>query len=147
MSGTVTAWQQAGRLHVWRYATPGRSRRGWHFHADPAGCASIVDLVVRMTAGAVRCHRTLQLGAVTPAVWGLPSLGPPKGDRFAKLRIEYSPDEAALRLEEADDRLVLRIGEKRAAALSAAFTELMVGLNDFGIATSDDKRAETWMFW
>lgn len=91
MTTGVSAWKQAGYLYVWRYAILNRSRRGWHFHADRAGCESIADLIDRMVAGGTPSHRTLALGAVTPEIWALPNFGPPKGDRFARLRIEYRP--------------------------------------------------------
>ena len=147
MIGSVAAWQQAGRLYVWRYAAPGRSRKGWHFTADPAGCNAVIDLIARMVAEAAPCHRTLRLGAVTPALWSVPNFGPPKRDRFEKLRIDYAPEEEALGLSEIEGRLTLRLGKKRSASLSAAFAEVSVGLGDFGIAVSDDKRADSWMFW
>ena len=107
----------------------------------------MIELITRMVAEAGPSHRTLQLGAVTPAIWGVPNFGPPRHDRFEKLRLEYSPEEDALALDEIDGRLTLRLGEKRSAALSAAFAEVSVGLGDFGIATSEDKHADSWMFW
>jgi hypothetical protein len=143
----VSAWQQAGHLHVWRYAALGRSRRGWHFHADRDGCASIVDLIDRMVADAVPSHRTAALGTLTPRVWDRPGFGPPKGDRFARLRIEYRHGQEALSLDPAGERLILGFGAKRAPLLRAAFIDLMLGQNDFGIASSDERRAEPWMFW
>jgi hypothetical protein len=143
----VSAWKQAGELHVWRYATLGRSRRGWHFHADRAGCESIAALIDRMVADGAASHRTLALGALTPAVWGLPNFGPPRGDRFARLRVEYRPGLDRLELEAAEDRLVLVIGAKRAALLRACFVDLMLGQYDFGIAPSEDRHADPWMFW
>jgi len=147
MTMAVFAWQQVGQLHVWRYAALGRSRRGWHFHADPAGCASIADLIDRMVAAAVPCHRTAQLGALTPQVWGLPNFGPPRSDRFGRLRIEYRPEQKALSLDPVEDRLTLGFGAGRAALLRAAFVDLMAGQNDFGIGPSDNPRADAWMFW
>ncbi len=147
MTAGVDAWRQAGNLHVWRYGVLNRSRRGWHFAADHDGCASMIDLIARMVAGAVPSHRTIRLGTVTSAIWGLPNFGPPRRDRFEKLRIEYCPEEVTLSLNEIEGRLTLRCGEKRAASLSAAFNDLAAGLNDFGIATSDDKHADAWWFW
>ncbi|AQR74543.1 hypothetical protein [Sphingomonas sp. LM7] len=143
----VSAWQQAGHLYVWRYAALGRSRRGWHFHADPAGCASMAELIDRMVADAMPSHRTAQLRPVTSKVWGLPNFGPPKGDRFERMRIEYRHEQEALSLDAAEDRLVLGFGAARAPSLRAAFTDLMIGQNDFGIVPSDDRRADAWMFW
>lgn len=147
VTGSVAAWQQAGRLYVWRYSAPSRSRKGWHFTADPAGCNSVIDLIARMVGEAAPCHRTLRLHAITPAIWGVPNFGPPKRDRLEKLRLQYDPAEVALSLSEIDERLTLRLGEKQSSSLSAAFADVSVGLGDFGIATSDEKRPEVWMFW
>lgn len=147
MTTGVADWKQAGNLYIWRYATPGRSRQGWHFSADPAGCASMVDLINRMVREASSRHRTLQLGAVTSAIWGLPSFGPPKPDKFDKLRIDYRPELEALNLGEIEGRLTLRLGAPGAIALKAAFTDLGIGLNDFAIATSGEKHADRWWFW
>lgn len=147
MTAGITAWQQAGKLYVWRYAAPGRSRKGWHFTADLAGCRSMIDLIARMVAASGASHRTLQLGSVTPAIWTVPNFGPPRRDQFGKLRLEYSPERDALSLDVIDGRLTLRLGERRSAALSTAFAEVSVGLGDFGLAPSDDKHADSWMFW
>lgn len=147
MTTGVSAWKQAGYLYVWRYAILNRSRRGWHFHADRAGCESIADLIDRMVAGGTPSHRTLALSTVTPEIWALPNFGPPKGDRFARLRIEYRPGQEALDIEAVEDGLVLGLGTKRAPLLRAALIDLMLGQYDFGIASSDDRHGDPWMFW
>ncbi|ATY32824.1 hypothetical protein [Sphingomonas psychrotolerans] len=147
MTMDVAAWQQAGHLYVWRYAILNRSRRGWHFHADRVGCESVADLIDRMVAGGEPSHRTLVLGSVTPETWALPNFGPPKGDRFARLRIEYWPGQETLGIEPVEDRLVLGLGAKRAPFLRAALIDLSIGQNDFGIAPSDDRHGDPWMFW
>ena len=147
MIESVSKWQQAGGVYVWRYSKPGKSRRGWHFTGDPAGCASIIDLIERMKAAATACHRTLSLGIVTPAIWGVPNFGPAKHEHFEKLRVDYVPESSELTLVENDGRLELGVGELRATDLIAAFTDVSIGDGDFGIGTSDKKRAESWMFW
>ena len=147
MDEGVSMWCQTGSIYVWRYTAPGRSRRSWHFTADPAGCASIIDLIERMRVADTMCHRTLSLGTVTADIWGVPNFGPPKREHFAKLRIDYAPQAATLKLVEHEGRLDLGLGAARAADLMAAFAEVAVGLGDFGIATSEDKRTESWMFW
>lgn len=114
MTDDVSAWRQSGTLYVWRYAAPGRSRRGWHFSADPSGCASVVDLIARMTTAAVACRRTLSLGHVSADIWGVPNFGPPQADRFEKLRIAYLPAASDLSLVDDDGRLDLTFGGTRA---------------------------------
>ncbi|EIZ81175.1 hypothetical protein WSK_0120 [Novosphingobium sp. Rr 2-17] len=147
MTDDVSAWRQSGTLYVWRYAAPGRSRRGWHFSADPSGCASVVDLIDRMTTAAVACHRTLSLGHVSADIWGVPNFGPPQADRFEKVRIAYLPAASDLSLVDNDGSLDLTIGGTRAGDLKAAFVDVGIGDGDFGIGTSERKNAETWMFW
>jgi hypothetical protein len=147
MTEGVNSWRQAGHIYIWRYAKPGKSRQGWHFTADPAGSDSLIDLVERMKVAGMPAHRTLSLGTVTPDIWNVPNFGPPKADRFAKLRISYVPEAPDLRLVASEGRLELNLGAARAVYLTAAFAEVAVGLGDFGIATSNDKHAETWMFW
>lgn len=143
----LSAWQQAGHFYVWRYAVLNRSRRGWHFHADRDGCASFADLIDRMVGQGVPSHRTLALGQMTPAIWGLPNFGTPRGDRFERLRVEYRPEQEVLDLDPAEARLVLGIGAKRAPLLRAALIDLMLGQNDFGIDPSGARRSDPWMFW
>ena len=148
MIESVNAWQQSGNIYLWRYTKPAsKSRRGWHFTADTTGCTSLVDLLERMRAAGAPCHRTLSLGAVTPEIWAVPNFGPPKPDRFEKLRISYAPEATELTLTEGDGRLDLSIGADRAADFAAALVDVEVGLGDFGIATSSNKHADTWMFW
>lgn len=147
MAENVNEWQQSGAIYVWRYSAPGRSRRGWHFTADPGGCASIVDLFERMTASDTACHRTMVLGRVSADIWGIPNFGPPKGEHFEKLRIDYVPDATDLTLVENGERLDLAFGSARAASLKAAFVYVGIGDGDFGIATSSRKHSESWMFW
>lgn len=147
MTTEVSAWKQAGSLYIWRYAVLSGSRRGWHFHADRDGCASIIDLIDRMTRQNVSSHRTLALDPVTPAIWGRPNFGSPKKERFERLRVEYCPERAALEIEPVENRLILMIGAQRAPLLREAFLDLMLGQNDFGIAPSDARRPEPWMFW
>lgn len=147
MAEDVSAWRQSGALYIWRYSALNRSRRGWHFTADPAGCASIVDLIERMVVSNIACHRTLPLGRVSADIWGIPNFGPPKTEHFEKLRIDYLPGAADLTLVENGDRLDLGFGLTRAASLKAAFVYVGIGEGDFGVATSSDKHAESWMFW
>jgi hypothetical protein len=147
MAEDVSAWRPSGAVYIWRYSALGRSRRGWHFTADPAGCASIVDLIERMTVSNTTCYRTMALGTISADIWGVPNFGPPKAEHFDKLRIDYSPGATDLTLTENGDRLDLGFGPTRAASLKAAFLDVGIGGGDFGIATSSDKRAESWMFW
>jgi len=79
-------------------------------------------------------------------VWGLPNFGPPKGDRFGRLRIEYRQG------QEAPASMRSKTGwssdwEPRAPLLRAALTDLMIGQNDFGIVSPADRRADAGMFW
>lgn len=147
MSEDVNAWQQSGTVYVWRYSRPGRSRRGWHFSADPAGCASVADLIDRMIAADLACHRTLLLGQISADIWHVPNFGPPKADRFERLRIDYLPTASDLSLADNDGRLDLTFGAARANILKAAFVDVSIGGGDFEIATSDKKDADRWMFW
>ncbi len=146
MRNWVSKWVQDGRLYVWRYADAGRGWRGWHFTADPTGCRSIRNLLDRMHAGEP-CHRTLKLEPVTEAILSVPNYGHRMKGRFEKLRIEYVPGFDELRMTPGGAALTMTVGDRRLRKLSAAFAEVEVGIGDFGIATSDEKRAETWMFW
>ena len=147
MAATVEAWRQEGTLTVWRYASPRKLQLQWHFHADGTGCESFVDLVARFQARGRAGHRTLNLSPITPDDRFLPDLGRLRNDRFEKLRVEFAPSRENLQMDVIGDRLTLAFGGKRAAALSAAFTELGAGIADFAIAESDDKQAASWWFW
>jgi hypothetical protein len=147
MAEDVGNWRQEGAIYVWRYSKPGRSRRGWHFSADPTGCASIVDLIDRMMTADVACYRALSLARVSADIWAVPNFGPPKADRFEKLRINYLPAASDLTLLENEGRLDLTMGMALANSLKAAFVDVGTGDGDFGFGTSDKKNAETWSFW
>ncbi|MHA6717821.1 hypothetical protein ACX40Y_00060 [Sphingomonas sp. RS6] len=147
MTLDTVAWRQAGRLYIWRYAPLHRRRRGWHFHADSAACQSLVGLIDCMIGQGEPRHRTMLLERVTPEIWGIPNFGSPNADRFARLRIEYRPDQETLEIEPAEDRLVLTLGAKRAPVLRGAFIDRMLGQWDFGIAPTDERRGDPWMFW
>lgn len=144
--GSVAAWQQEGSLFVWRYAEPRRAWRGWQLAADPAGARSIRNLLDRMQGGAA-CHRTLRLDPVTEAILSVPNARYRPAGRFTRLRIEYRPDFDALDLSPDGELLTMAIGGGRVRKLSAAFADVEIGGGDFGIAPSDDKRADPWMFW
>lgn len=107
----------------------------------------MIDLIERMQAAAISCHRTLSLSALTPDIWAVPNFGSPKSERFTKLRINYVREAADLSITAREERLDLTVGAARAPRLAAAFAEVAAGLGDFGIATSDDKHADSWMFW
>jgi hypothetical protein len=146
MRNWVAEWVQEGRLYIWRYSEPGNDWRGWHFTADPAGCRSVRNLLDRMQGGDAS-HRTLKLEPVTDAILSVPNYGHKAEGHFEKLRIEYVPGFDALRMASDGPSLIMTIGGQRVRKLSAAFAEVEVGTGDFGIATSDDRRAESWMFW
>ncbi len=146
MRDWVSEWRQEGEIFVWRYPKDNRHAGEWHFSGDPAGCRSFRNLIDRM-AGGEACHRTLRIPDVAPAISGVPGFGKPKGDRFTVLRVIFKPDATDLSMEVEGERLTLTLGNRRIAALRAAFTEVEVGMGDFGIATSDDRKAKGWWFW
>lgn len=146
MRDWVAEWRQDGQIFVWRYPKHNKHAGEWHFTGDPVGCRSIRNLIDRM-AGGETCHRTWKLERVTPTIAEVPNYGEPKADRFTSIRIAFEPDAGELTMEEDDDRLILTFGDKRLRALRAAFAEVEVGIGDFGIATSDDRKAKGWWFW
>jgi hypothetical protein len=147
MKDWVSEWVQEGRLYVWRYADPNRGWRGWHFTADPAGCRSMRNLLDRMNGGEQR-HRTLSVERVTEAILSVPNYGHKTAGSFSRLRVAYMPEQDDLQLSEEDGGLlIMTVGHSRLRRLSAAFADVEVGGGDFGIGTSDDRKAETWMFW
>jgi hypothetical protein len=146
MRDWVSEWVQEGRLYIWRYAKPRRGWSGWHFTADPVGCRSIRNLLDRMNGGDP-CHRTLKLQPVTDAILRVPNYGQKVAGRFEKLRIEYVPECEELRLTPEDKALIMTVGAGRLRTLTAAFADVEVGRGDFGIGTSDSRKADSWMFW
>lgn len=146
MHDRVAEWRQDGQIFVWRYPKRNKHAGEWHFTGDPAGCRSICDLIDRM-AGGEACHRTLKLVQVTDAISSAPNFGELKADRFASMRIAFEPDAGDLAMEEDGDRLILTVGNSRLCDLRAAFAEVEVGIGDFGIATSDDRKEKGWWFW
>jgi hypothetical protein len=146
MRNWVNEWVQEGRLWIWRYANPRSGYRGWHFTADPAGCRSVRNLMDRMHGGEPT-HRTLQLERVTDAILSVPNYAHKLSGRFENLRINYQPAFDELNLSPEGEKLVMNVGPRRLRKLTAAFSEVEVGLGDFGIDTSDDRKADPWMFW
>jgi hypothetical protein len=146
MRNWVNEWVQEGDLYVWRYANPGRHWRGWQFSADPVGCRSIRNLLDRMHGGEP-CHRTLMLAPVTDAILNVPNSGYKQAGRFEKLRVEYLPAFEDLRVVPNGEALIMTVGKPRSRYLTAAFAEVEMGVGDFGIATSDNRKADGWMFW
>lgn len=146
MANEVNQWVQEGHLWVWRYRNPSSNCRGWHFSADPPGCRSVMRLLDGMGGGPA-CHRTLSLASVTEDVLSVPNYSRQPLGRFDRLRIEFQPDVLDLSLNPNDDRLVLVVGNARLRKLVAAFADLEIGGGDFGIATSDSRRSDPWMFW
>lgn len=146
MGDAVNSWRQEGHLFVWRYPNARRGWCGWHFTGDPVGCRSIRNLLDRMHGGEVR-HRTLKLSPVTEAILSVPNYQFKTHGRFEKVRIEYRPDFPDLFLAPDDDLLVMTVSAERLKRLTAAFAEVEVGLGDFGIQTSHDRKAASWMFW
>lgn len=146
MRNWVNQWFQDGRLYVWRYAEPGKGWDGWHFTADPTGCRSVRNLLDRMQGGQ-SCYRTLRLERVSEDVLSVPNCGHKIDGHFEKLCINYDPAFAALDMRPNGAMLVITIGDRRLRRLAAAFARVEVGEGDFGINTSDEKRAPGWMFW
>jgi hypothetical protein len=146
MRDWVAEWRQEGQIFVWRYPKRNKHVGEWHFTGDPAGCRSIRNLIDRMAGGSA-CHRTWKLESVTPAIAEVPNCGEPKADRFTSMRIFFQPDANDLTIEEDGDQLILTLGNKRLRALRTAFAEVEVGIGDFGIATSGDRKEKGWWFW
>jgi hypothetical protein len=142
----VNEWVQEGNLWVWRYKDPSRNCRGWHFAADPAGCRSVRNLLDRMS-GDMACHRTLRLCAVTDEVLAVPNYGKKALGSYDRLRIDFEPGATELSLSPEADRLTLVVGNSVLPELAAAFASVEAGGGDFGIATSNNRRADPWMFW
>lgn len=146
MRDWVSEWVQEGDIFVWRYHGNSRRAGEWHFTGDPAGCRSIRNLIDRM-AGGEACHRTLKLRLVARAISDGPGFGEAKDDRFTAMRIVFRPEASDLTMSVDGERLILTLGNKRIRALRAAFADVEVGQGDFGIATSDDRKAKGWWFW
>lgn len=146
MRDWVKEWVQEGRLYVWCYADPRPGWRGWHFAADPAGCRSVRNLLDRMQGGGPS-HRTLRLARVTEDILSVPNYGRKVAGSHCRLRIAYRPGCEALGLTAEGDVLVMTVGGPRLRKLSAAFAQVEAGGGDFGMCTSDDRKADIWMFW
>lgn len=97
--------------------------------------------------GGEPCHRTLRLAALTDAVLCVPGVRYAVAEHCAKLRVDYRPGRTELQLEPAGDLLALTVGDRRLRRLTAALAQVEVGEGDFGIAASDLRRADPWMFW
>lgn len=146
MHASINGWSQKGRLWIWQYANANRSWRGWHFAADPQGCRSIRDLLDRMSI-VEACHRTLDLEFVSDSlIYGI-GYGRKCARQFDKLRLQFSPSATDLSLHSEEDRLVMNVNKQRLPQLASAFAQVEMGGGDFGIATSERKRSERWMFW
>jgi hypothetical protein len=105
------------------------------------------DLLHRFQGGGPR-HRTLRLEPVTDAVLGIPNYPRKPAGSFAKLRIEFRPDDDEdFGLSMDGDRLVMTVGQNGIDELAHAFGEVARGGGDFGIASSGGRNAERWMFW
>jgi hypothetical protein len=146
MQDLVSKWVQEGQIYVWRYRSPPRGLRGWHFTGDPTGCRSIRSLLDHM-AGGTACHRTLALGHASDAIVAVPVSGRAVQGHFTRLRIEYRPNEHRLGLTAEDDRLTMTVGGSLLVGLASAFTSVEIGQGDFGLATSKERDAEIWWFW
>lgn len=146
MRDWVAEWKQEGRIFVWRYPKQNKHAGEWHFTGDPVGCRSLRNLIDRMAGGGA-CHRTLKIASATAAISAVPNFGAPKTGRFTTMRIAFEPDAGDLSMDEDGDKLILTFGNKRLRALRAAFAEVEVGIGDFDIATSDDRKEKGWWFW
>lgn len=146
MQDLVNEWLQDGRLWIWQYADANRSWNGWHFAADPKGSGSIRDLLDRMNAGEA-CHRTLHLEFVSDSLTDAIGYDRKYVRQFDKLRLQFSPRATDLSLYPGENRLVMTVGKQLLPQLASAFAEVQKGGGDFGIATSERKRSERWMFW
>ena len=146
MRDWVSEWKQNGRVFVWRYAEPNRSWRGWHFTADQEGCRSIRNLLDRMRGGEP-CYRTLNLAPISDAILSVPNYGRRTDGKFTKLRIAFEPDAIDLLLSPVGEALEMTVGNARLRFLSAAFADVENGIGDFGIAPSDNRKSDPWMFW
>lgn len=146
MRDWVNDWVQEGRLWIWQYANARRGWQGWHLAADPEGCRSIRNFLDRMNAGQ-ECHRSLKLEPVSETL--LQGIGYDRkcSGEFGKLKLHFLPEVEGLALRPDGGKLELTVGNRRLRKLASAFADVEVGGGDFGIAASDDKRSETWMFW
>ncbi len=98
-------------------------------------------------SGGEECFRTLTLAPVTDVVLNVPNAGRKIEPCFEKLRISYSPAFDGFGLSPEDGMLHMTVGGRRMHKLSAAFACVEKGGGDFGIRTSDDRKADYWMFW
>ncbi len=146
MRDWVSEWKQEGGIFVWRYAEPNRSWRGWHFTADRAGCRSIRNLLDRMHGGEP-CYRTLNLAPVTGDILSVPNYGHKIAGKFEKLRIAFDPGADDLQLSPVGETLEMTVGNARLRFLTAAFADVEIGIGDFGIMPSTNRKADPWMFW
>ncbi|WP_222992577.1 hypothetical protein [Sphingomonas colocasiae] len=146
MRDWVKEWHPDGRLCIWRYADPGRNWRGWHLAADPVGCRSLRRLLDCMQGGEA-CSRKFGLAPVTGAILSVPNAGRKIEVHFKRLRISYLPDFEDLHLAAEDERLLMTVGDRRIHKLSSAFALVEKGGGDFDVRTSEDRKADPWMFW
>lgn len=54
-------WRQEGRICLWRYRKAGKMYEGWHFTADPKGCASLIELCSILSRATAPAHRTISV--------------------------------------------------------------------------------------
>ncbi|WP_052216019.1 hypothetical protein [Sphingomonas sp. ERG5] len=147
MTLKVNDWKQVGHVYLWRYSARRSKHAGWHMTADGDGCASIADLLDRMSAEAVGHHRTIALNAPSPEIFSVPNFGEPIREKPGTLRIAYEPGYPDFEPSIADGRMILRVGEEELPDLRSAFVEVSTGGGDFALWPKDKKAATPIWFW
>lgn len=147
MSTAVNSWKQAGRLFLWRYPPLRKKHAGWHLTAEDEACDSLIALIEAMRAERQDSRRTIAVTAPPEAVWSVPNIGAPIREAPGPLTLTWDPAFDDLTLLDAQDRLSLRVGDRRADDLLAGLKDIRRGEGDYALAPTDARSAPPIWFW
>lgn len=143
----TNAWQQSGRVSLWRYANSTRNYAGWHLNADAAGCRSLAALLEALATDGTG-SRTVALTAPTPAELRAPNHrgGQASWLAPARWRLSLSPSVDAWDFSAALEPAMLSLGSDRLEPFRRALAGIPKGRGDHAIGREGNDSLKLW-FW
>jgi hypothetical protein len=147
MSEALGSWKFEGRVSLWRYRHAPKMYDGWHFTADPAGCASLIRLVELLLAACGPAHRTLPV--TNPQTVGADRIFGAHALTIevpAKLRLGNDLD-ASGSIGLANDAFVMPLGPQDLSNFSQAMRDISAGYADFGVGFGSSATIINFWWW
>lgn len=143
MDDVTSKWRQAGRVHLWHYAT---DSHGWHLTADSTASEALIQLLGLMRDAQFTAKQTIALSSFVADERPAANF-PGRFKTYRQWHLVHSKQKHAdyhWRLTADDEQVTLEVGTARLDELRQGIDNIRRGIGDYHIGTEG---MELWFWW